>query len=157
MRLMIPPPIQLIVTGAAMWGLDRLFPALRVVFDGQKTTASFLIVIGLAIEILAVAQFIRHRTTINPLNPDGTSTLVTDGLYRLSRNPMYAGMLILLIGWLIRLENAINILPLLGFILTMTVLQIRPEERAMRQKFGSEYEAYCARVPRWIGIRRARA
>ncbi len=139
-----------------MWGLDRVFPALRVVFPGQKATASLLIGVGLAIEIVAVIQFIRYRTTINPLNPDGTSTLVTDGLYRFSRNPMYAGMLILLIGWLVRLGNAVNILPLLGFILAMTVLQIRPEELVLQQKFGSDYEAYCRRVPRWIGFCRGR-
>ena len=104
----------------------------------------------LTVIAIAIGQFIKAKTTINPMKPDATEKLVIKGLYRISRNPMYLGVLLLLLAWAAYLHNVLSLAPPLLFVLTMTLFQIKPEEKALHQKFGADYEAYCRRVRRWI-------
>jgi protein-S-isoprenylcysteine O-methyltransferase Ste14 len=87
---------------------------------------------------------------VNPLKPDATTVLVTAGIYRFTRNPMYIGLTLTLLGWAAFLGNllAFALLPL--FVFYITQFQIKPEERALRSLFGSIYEDYCAKVRRWL-------
>jgi protein-S-isoprenylcysteine O-methyltransferase Ste14 len=91
------------------------------------------------------------------MDPSKATRLVTDGVFRISRNPMYLGLLLLLIGWALWLGSAsVWLIPPL-FVITITVVQIIPEERALGQLFGAQYLAYRASVARWIGRRAAAA
>ncbi len=150
MKLVIPPPLIGLLTGAGMWGLARMLPGLTIEASLLRGSAVAFMAVGILIEAVSVLAFLRARTTVTPLKPEKASTLVVNGLYRVSRNPMYLGMLILLIGWALWLANpAALILPPV-FVIYLTVFQIKPEEAALSEKFGSDYEAYRGRVRRWI-------
>jgi len=150
MRLLIPPPVQGLIFAAIMWGAARAVPQLSADFAGQLYLAAGFAIAGGVIEAVSAIAFFRAKTTVNPLKPANATRLVTGGLYQYSRNPMYLGLLLLLIGWAIWLGNlAAAPLPVL-FIAAITWAQIMPEEAALREKFGDEYEAYCSRVRRWI-------
>jgi protein-S-isoprenylcysteine O-methyltransferase Ste14 len=105
---------------------------------------------GACISLMAVISFRRARTTVNPLRPGTASTLVTGGIYRHTRNPMYLGLSIILLGWAVYLANAPALLLLPGFVLYIYRFQIVPEERTLAALFGAEYQAYRTRVRRWL-------
>ncbi|MEL7488854.1 MAG: isoprenylcysteine carboxylmethyltransferase family protein, partial [Pseudomonadota bacterium] len=130
--------------------IARAYSGLNVQFPGQGVLAGALIVIGLTIELTSVAAFFRRKTTVNPLAPGKASALVVDGFYRFTRNPMYLGMLILLSGWAVHLGSFINVFIAALFVVALTHLQIKPEERALSKRFGEDYEAYRKRVRRWL-------
>jgi protein-S-isoprenylcysteine O-methyltransferase Ste14 len=109
-----------------------------------------LLAIGGLIALAGVIQFQRQSTTVNPHRPDNTSSLVTTGIYSVSRNPMYLGMLILLVAYLLRTGQLAGLLVLLLYVLYMTRFQIKPEEKVMEQTFGEAYRTYRQRVRRWI-------
>ena len=109
-----------------------------------------VLVAGLSVNILAVITFRRGKTTINPLKPDTASQLMRTGIYRLSRNPMYLGMLLMLCAWTIWLGNLINLVALPLFVWYMTKFQIIPEELALAELFQEEFSTFKAEVRRWI-------
>ena len=104
----------------------------------------------------AVLSFIRHQTTVNPQSPELASTLVTDGIYSVTRNPMYVGMLIMLIAFALWLGAVGAVLAVVAFFLTIDRFQIRGEEEALIRTFGKTFEDYAACVPRWLFIRTKR-
>ena len=106
--------------------------------------------IGAGFVVTAIVQFARLKTTVSPLSPDKTSSLATGCVYRITRNPMYLGLAIMLLGWGIHLGNPVNLLCIAAFMFILTKWQIKPEEAALRHLFGEEFEAYCRRVRRWI-------
>ena len=106
--------------------------------------------LGVACSLLGVAAFRRARTTVNPLTPDASTALVTTGIYRVTRNPMYLGFLLLLLAEIVWLANPAALLVVPAFILYLNRYQISPEEGALRARFGSEYFSYAAQVRRWI-------
>jgi len=150
MKLVIPPPIVALIAAAMMWGLSKTAPTLSFVFPGHALIAGVFPAVGLVIMIIAVRAFSRADTTINPHHPDKANKLVISGLYRVTRNPMYLGMALVLTGWILWLGHLLAVLPLIGFIWFITTFQIKPEEAVLKQKFGDEFEAYMGRVRRWI-------
>ena len=84
------------------------------------------------------------------MKPGETTALVAVGVYKLTRNPMYLGMLLMLIGWAIFLSNVVAFAFLPVFVLYINRFQIEPEERVLALKFGSEFAAYQTRVRRWL-------
>ncbi|VVT15102.1 methyltransferase family protein [Erythrobacter sp. EC-HK427] len=146
----IPPPVIGLLTAFLMWFAANSVPQAAFSVPGQMVLAAVLAAAGLAIELVAVAAFIRARTTVNPLVPERASELVTDGLYRISRNPMYLGMALLLAGWGMWLGNGASLLGIAVFVLYITRFQIMPEEAALAARFGPQFAAYRAKVRRWI-------
>ena len=148
--LLIPPPLYGAVTLLAMWLLKKYYP-LQCTGTTWPVKAGIAIVIsGLLIELFAVLSFRRAQTTINPLRPDNTTALVTDGIYALSRNPMYLGMVFILTGAaLIMRCLSPTIMPLV-FCLVVTAMQIIPEERSLLKNFGTDYDNYKSSVGRWF-------
>ena len=112
--------------------------------------AASLAVLGVAVAIAGVASFRRAQTTVNPLKPESTSSLVVSGVYRVSRNPMYVGMLLVLLGWGVLLSNVLALPIVPGFVLYMNRFQIGPEETVLAELFGEEYATYRSRVRRWL-------
>lgn len=105
---------------------------------------------GVAFDLLGLLAFRAARTTTNPFKPERASALVTGGVYRVTRNPMYVGLALLLSAWAIWLSA---LLPWAGpvlFVLYITRFQIRPEERVLRDIFGDAYSRYADRVRRWL-------
>jgi protein-S-isoprenylcysteine O-methyltransferase Ste14 len=150
LELKLPPPLLAGLTGGAMWLAARPLPALALDWPGQQAVAVALALAGGLLDLSAAIAFFRARTTINPLNPDNTSAMVTGGVYRFSRNPMYLGLLLMLSGWAVSLAHPLVWLGLPLFMLSLTRLQILPEERILSEKFGAHYAAYAAAVRRWI-------
>ena len=150
LELKTPPVAVLIVVALSMWAVTALTPSLSFNLPWRAALAIIFSLAGIAVGALAVVTFHRANTTVNPLKPTEASTMVTSGVYRVSRNPMYLGLLFLLVGWATALSNlvAVALLPL--FIAYMTRFQIAPEERALLSKFGAEFTAYKKSVRRWL-------
>jgi len=105
-------------------------------------------VIGVIIAAVGSRQFSVAGTNIIPLSK--SSTLVTDGVFKFSRNPMYTGMILFLAGLALLLDNAWNWLIVVGFSVLIRQWFVLREETLMEQTFGADYAAYRARVRRWI-------
>lgn len=146
----IPPPLVTVVAALLMWGIARVLPAFDLALPGRIVLAILAALGGFAVLIAGVIQFRRARTTVNPVRPESASALVQTGIYRLTRNPMYVGMAIELLAWGLFLANVAALGLLFAFVGYLSCYQIEPEERALRQLFGPDYDAYCAKVRRWI-------
>ena len=149
-RPVIPPPIIALAAGALMWAIARKAGLPALDFPGRIPVAAALAGAGLLIDLVSVAAFVRARTTVNPLAPERANALVVSGLYRFSRNPMYLGMLMILLGWAAWLAQPLALAPVAAFVVLIEVLQIRPEEKALEEKFGEDYREYKKRVRRWL-------
>ena len=146
----MPPLAWVAVFVAGMILTARLFPETRIAFPGMDLLAYALILGGVGIAAAGVLAFRRHRTTVDPTRPDAASTLVTSGIFRVTRNPMYVGMALAVAGIGLRTGSLIALSLAPVFVLALTKFQIMPEEAAMRRLFGAAFEDYAARVPRWL-------
>ena len=145
----IPPPVIGLISAAGMWGLARVTPGLETAAD-TRAIAACIGLVGLAFDVAGIVSFRLARTTVNPLTPQKASALVTTGIYRITRNPMYVGMLCLLVAWAIFLRSGWALLGPLAFVLYMNRFQIEPEERALQALFGDTFVAYKRKVRRWL-------
>jgi protein-S-isoprenylcysteine O-methyltransferase Ste14 len=150
LELRIPPLLVWLVIAGAMFGVAYSAPRLSFTLSGSSAIALTLAALGGAVAFSGVVAFHEKRTTVNPLTPSASSSVVSSGVYRVSRNPMYLGLLLALGGWAVYLSNAGAALLLPAFVAYMTQYQIKPEERALVAKFGSEFEQYMSRVRRWL-------
>lgn len=150
MKNKIPPPIILLLSGIAMWFIAHSEYAFTVAIPFALIVAIVSAAIGIYVSVSAVRRFNSADTTINPLQPDAATSLVHNGVFGKTRNPMYLGLLLVLLGWAIWLQSLTNIIVLIVFVLWLTELQIKPEEAALRKVFGQGYIDYCKRVRRWI-------
>ncbi len=152
LELKIPPVAVLVIFAAAMWWTSKLVPGLAIALPlNLSLSLAFIIAgTGLLLGLLGIQAFRKANTTFDPTRPSNCSALVTTGVYRYSRNPMYVGLLTLLIAWALLLSHALPWLLLPAFIAYMNRFQIGPEERALSAGFGEQYEAYRLRVRRWL-------
>lgn len=150
LELKVPPVAQVIIIAIVMYGVSKTMPSLQFSFNGSTLIAVGLIVLGLCIGMMGIAQFRKAQTTPNPQALDRVSSLVTSGIYQYSRNPMYLGLVLALFGWGFYLSHVLPFVLVPVFMLYMTRFQIQPEERIMARKFGNDYQAYLMRVRRWI-------
>jgi protein-S-isoprenylcysteine O-methyltransferase Ste14 len=133
-----------------MWLAAWLLPSLGWPFPGHQVLAVAAVIAGAVTSAAGVVQFRRARTTVNPMTPDAASSLVVAGIYRWTRNPMYVGFLLALLGWALWLANPASTLVLPLFVLYMNRFQIVPEERALAARFGASFEQYRRSVRRWL-------
>lgn len=150
MRPIIPPPVIALACGAGMYVLAERFNVAPFDFRGRALAAAAIALVGLAIDAVSIAAFFKAKTTVNPLAPSRAEKLVVRGLYKVSRNPMYLGMLLVLAGAFIYLAEGLNAAFLVFFVFVITEMQIKPEERALEENFGDAYRDYKKRVRRWI-------
>jgi protein-S-isoprenylcysteine O-methyltransferase Ste14 len=150
MKPIIPPPVITLALGAAIYLTTRAVDLAPFAFDGQRYVAIALLIAGLGVDAISVAAFFRAKTTVNPLAPAKAGKLVVSGFYKLSRNPMYLGMLLILVAAFVFLGEAVNAAYLAAFVILMNEMQIKPEEKALEEKFGDDYRAYKKRVRRWV-------
>ncbi len=150
LELKIPPPLVLLVCAALVWLTAQVLPALTTAQAALKIAALVSGLAGLMLAFSALALFIRMRTTVHPHQPARSRRLVTGGVYRFSRNPMYLAMAAGLLAWILWLGSWPGLLWLAAFAAYITRFQIVPEERALAAKFGSRYQRYCRRTRRWL-------
>lgn len=150
LELKIPPLAVALVIAVAMLGISLVAPEFGLAFSGREWVAVFFTMLGGAISISGIFSFRVAGTTVNPVNPNAATSLVSTGIYRVTRNPMYLGVLFLLIGWAVYLANPLTLIGTVVFVLYMNRFQITPEERALAAMFGEDFTAYQARVRRWL-------
>jgi protein-S-isoprenylcysteine O-methyltransferase Ste14 len=150
LELKIPPPAIAIVLAAAMWAVSQDTPSLQISAGVRLSLALAVALAGIIFSVAGVVSFRRARTTINPANPQLTSSLVTSGIYAVTRNPMYVGLLLVLIAWAIYLWSPWALLGPIAYFLYIGRFQIAPEERALTDLFGAEYAAYLSKARRWL-------
>jgi protein-S-isoprenylcysteine O-methyltransferase Ste14 len=146
----VPPPIVGALVAAAMWFLSRFEPQLPLPQTAKLALVALLATSGIAFDLLGLVAFRRSRTTVNPLTPGKTSALVTGGVYKITRNPMYVGMTLLLTAWAVHLSGLWPFVGPVLFVRYISRFQIQPEERVLGDLFGREYADYAARVRRWL-------
>lgn len=145
----IPPPVIGAAIALAMWAVATLLPVVEVPWVLRLSMAITLALTGLCFDVLGIVAFHRSRTTVNPLRPDRAAALVTGGIYRVTRNPMYVGMACLLLAWAVYLASVWALAGPAAFVAYITRFQVVPEERALRAKFA-DFDAYASRVRRWL-------
>ncbi|NND80584.1 MAG: isoprenylcysteine carboxylmethyltransferase family protein [Maribacter sp.] len=150
MSLKLPPVLIFLLFSIVMFLLARFLPFGDFQFFGRNNLVLFLMGMAVLIAIISLSQFFSRKTTIDPRTPFKTTKLVTRGIYKYSRNPMYLAILLVLLAWGLWLGNAFNTLVAAGFVGYMNKFQIKPEEQALTTIFGKEYEQYCTQVRRWF-------
>ena len=150
---LVPPPLWALIFAVAMWALNRYCPVLTVVPDPWNRSGWFVMAVAAVTPIAALNRFRRAQTTVDPHKPETATTLVTSGVYTWTRNPMYLGLSVLLLGWAIKLGTLSTFAGPVLFVPLIQHVQIRPEEHALRALFGGDYDRYCERVNRWLGRR----
>lgn len=150
LELKLPPPLITLLAATLCWLVSAALPQLDVAIPGRVIAATLLGLAGLIMAGLGVASVWRAGTTIEPTRPEASSALVTTGIYRVTRNPMYLGLASLLLGWLLFLSNIAALLVLPCFAAYMTHFQIIPEERALARRFPDQFRKYRRAVRRWI-------
>ncbi|TMN79719.1 MULTISPECIES: isoprenylcysteine carboxylmethyltransferase family protein [unclassified Pseudoalteromonas] len=143
------PPVIVVLFFAGIMALIAHYSVIDFTVFVAYLAAS-LVIIGCVSCVAGVVSFKLAKTTVNPSKPEQASKLVTSGIYRISRNPMYLGFAFILAGWGVWLSSVWAMLGVVGFIGYLTLFQILPEERALTKLFGEEFTTYKARVRRWL-------
>ena len=151
LELKVPPPLVAAVVAGGMYAAATLLPPLLVLPPGlRQGTALALAGVGACFDLAGLVAFRKAKTTVNPLTPHKSAAVVTTGVYRLTRNPMYLGLALILLGLAVYLASPWALLGPLVFAAYIARFQIAPEERALTARFGTAYSAYCAQVRRWL-------
>jgi protein-S-isoprenylcysteine O-methyltransferase Ste14 len=150
LELKIPPVVFTIIIAATMWMINYLSPSLVMRLPFSYVIAALMAVLGGVVALAGVVALRKAETTVNPLTPDNASSIVAFGIYQYSRNPMYLGLLLVLLGWAVLLGSLLTFLALPVFIMYINKFQIYPEERALITRFGKKYQSYAKRVRRWL-------
>ena len=148
MKTKIPPPILALIMIALIYISSLFIETMTLNYQGLLSI--FFLILGLACLLPSFKLFAKFKTTITPLKPSNSTALVTEGMYRYSRNPMYLGLLLLTIASTIWFGNWLGIIINIVFIFLINILQIIPEEEALLKIFGEEYGEYKKNVRRWI-------
>lgn len=148
MKKKVMPPTYLIVLLVLSIGLHFIFPIKRIIFSPYNYLGWILIVIGVFLNIWIDSIFKKKGTTIKSY--DKPSKLIKSGAYKISRHPIYLGMLMILLGAAIVLGSLITFVFPVIFVILMEVLFILIEEKNMEKVFGKKYLDYKKKVRRWI-------
>jgi protein-S-isoprenylcysteine O-methyltransferase Ste14 len=142
--------------GAAvlMWWINRALPLAHLVYAPWNRLGWAFVAVGFGADAYSAFAFFRAATTVNPIRISQTSALVINGIYRWSRNPMYCGLILMLIGWGVVLGSVAPLMVIVAFERIVLYFQVEPEESALEAKFGDSYRDYKRRVHRWIGCTR---
>lgn len=150
LELKVPPPIVAIIFACLMYLSKIAVQFLSFSILPTQLISIVLFLLGSIIALSGVIHFKKAKTTVNPLAPESTSSIVTTGIYSYSRNPMYLGFLLMLFAWGIYLSNILSCVVAFGFVLYINRFQILPEERVLLELFGDLFKDYKNNVRRWI-------
>ena len=150
LELKIHPPVVALGFAAVMWLLAISLPLFTFFPPWRLHLGGGIALLGGLFALAGAIAFRKLRTTVNPLKPAQSSAVVTAGVYKITRNPMYVGLVLVLLGWAIYLGAPLTLLGPIGFAMYVQRFQIIPEERVLLAKFGDQYSAYMAKVRRWL-------
>jgi protein-S-isoprenylcysteine O-methyltransferase Ste14 len=144
----LPPLLLVLILAITMLVLDWALPLFRVLQPSIAYMGVVPAALGVLIVLISAGLFRLRKTTVNPFGEP--AVMVQDGLYRFSRNPMYLGMLLVLIGVGLWLGNILALLLAPAFVAIMSRWYIVREEQLLEDRFGEVYRAYRSRVRRWL-------
>lgn len=150
LELKIPPLIWTAALALCIWACSIWLPEFQFSLPAARFWGVLCACLGLATASSGIWSFRKAQTTANPMSPGDASALVKSGPYQFTRNPMYVGMLLVLFGWFLFLHNLCGFVFVVLYLVILTELQIKPEERLLEQLFGQQYQDYKKSVPRWI-------
>ena len=146
----IPPPLVMLLLGCIAWMFARWMPAPWFTLPAHGWIAGVCVAAGLALNLWPKLEFRHAQTTVNPLDPSASTALVTTGVYRYTRNPMYLGHSVILLGWAWYLQHVAAFVAVGAFVVYVTRFQIVPEERMLAGRFPDRYADFRRRVRRWV-------
>lgn len=146
----IPPPLVGLLIGLGMWVLSTVTPVILLTNIVKSVLVIGFIVLGIFFDLAGIISFRKAKTTVNPLKPNTASSLVTSGIYQVTRNPMYVGFVAFLLAWASFLGSAWALILIPLYMLYIQRFQIAPEERALTALFKEEFTQYKARVRPWL-------
>lgn len=146
--LKVLPPTYLLISILAMVALHFLFPVATLIPLPWNLLGLIPLALGLALNFSADKAFQRAKTIVKPF--EESTVLITDGVFRLSRNPMYLGFAFVLVGVALILGSLMPWLIIPLFVSLMDVVFIRVEERMLAARFGQVWLEYKTRVRRWL-------
>ena len=150
LKLKVPSPVWALLAAICIWVTAKYWPVFRFEFANQWLVAVLVFLAGSIIDVIAMIQFRRARTTVNPLSPEKSTELVTTGIFSISRNPMYLGMALNLVGITIWFGDVSGLVFVALFVVVINQLQIKPEEEILTGLYGDKYTDWMQRVRRWI-------
>lgn len=150
LKLKIPPPGHMLIFAVGMWLLHIYLPITYVIPAPWNKAGIVAIAGAFLLDVSSLLLFFKRKTSPNPFVPAKATHLVTSGMYRFTRNPMYLGLAILLTGWATYLGSLSPFLLVPLFVVLLTYLQIIPEEQILENKFGQAYRSYKNTVRRWL-------
>jgi protein-S-isoprenylcysteine O-methyltransferase Ste14 len=153
LQLKCPPPLVMLVSMLCALLLSQRglgFMQQQVADVSNMMWPLIFFIAGISLALLGIKEFLAQQTTVNPLDPSQSTSLVVSGVFQLTRNPMYLGMLVVLLGWGDFLDNFLAYSGALFFFVYITAFQIKPEEAVMLAKFGEPFKQYCQSVRRWL-------
>ena len=148
MKTKIPPPIIALICIILNYLSTYIINPIK--FPNTEIISGFIFLVGLLTAIFAILLFKKYKTTVNPIDPEETTTLVTTGIFSITRNPMYLGLFFLISSTVLFFGSWLGIIILVIFVWYINKFQIIPEEQAMEKLFGNKYNEYRKNVRRWI-------
>jgi len=142
------PPTYFLTAIALATALHFLFPLRQLLVFPWRLVGLMPLLIGIALNLAADQEFKKHNTTVKPR--EQSCALVTDGVFGFTRNPMYLGMTLILLGLVLLLGSATPFIVALVLPVLFDCIFITPEERALATSFGDKFREYRKRVRRWI-------
>ncbi len=136
LELKVPPVVVGLIIGALMWATAAKLPIAPVAITGAPIVAAIFAIAGIAVAVSGVLSFRRMQTTVHPGTPEKASAVVSAGIYRFSRNPMYLGLALLLAGWGVFIGDAGNAILLLAFIAYRRLYRIQVSRAPMAVIFA---------------------
>lgn len=150
LELKINPPLQVLISVVLIYIIANILPVSATLLDYKWLLVIVFLCIGLFFNFAGGVSFRSAKTTGNPNRPEMAASLVTSGIYRISRNPMYVGLIFLLLAWAAWLGSLFSLVVIIIFQQYMTQFQIIPEEKALAKRFAEKYPDYCSQVRRWL-------
>lgn len=148
LELKMPPALLLVFFLGVAWAMTLINTPLLLPYSVQ--VSSVFLGIGIIVIVAGIIEFRRHKTTVNPMSPEDASNIVSSGIFRYTRNPMYLGMLLILIAGVLQTLTLLSLLLLPAFVWYLTQYQIKPEERILTTQFGESYCRYLKTTRRWL-------
>ncbi len=144
----VVPPVYVLISVLAMLILDLAIPGPRIIPKPWNLLGIAIILAGMASAMIAVRTFLRAGTTPEPFHVP--SVLVTSGIYHFSRNPIYLGFLLVLLGVTVLLRSLTPYLVIAAYAVLIERNVIRVEERILSDKFGEQWMGYKKKTHRWV-------
>jgi len=150
LELLVPPGILIFIFAFFMWLTALITPSFNWSITTRGAGSILVLITAVVLFFSAGWSFRRAQTTVNPIHPENTTTLVSSGIYKLSRNPIYVAFLLTLLSVAVGLANIYAVSWCIIFVLYLNFFQIKPEEKALTKLFGDQFLRYQTTVRRWL-------